>query len=206
MWHILRWARHLVTAIGCWWLFVTLSPVNEWWANRLASPWYADTGGEVLIVLAGDNNPDPILGASSYWRSVYAVRAIRKHNFRQVIITGGAGPLQTPATSELMRDFLQAQKIDITNVSVETDSTSTQQNALRVKELIATPGKIVLLTSDYHCWRSIRVFRKIGIPVESSPVPDILKRNGAWPLRAGLFMELCTETAKIFWYRWKGWI
>jgi len=197
---ILKWTRGAVTAVGCWWLIVTFTPVNEWWAKALASPW--DSGkGDVLVVLGGDGLSDGVLGSSSYWRAVYTVRAIREHPFQKVIISGGG---KSPAPAELMRDFLKGHGIDTSNVIVETESTSTRENAQKTAGLVS--GKILLLTSDYHVWRAVRVFRKAGFTVESSPVPDALKRQSIWYARAGVFVELSIETAKIAWYRWKGWI
>ena len=185
-----------MAAIGIWWLIATLTPVNDWWAARLAQPW--DSGiGDTLVVLGGDSLSDTVLGSSSYWRAVYAVRAIREHPFKKVIISGGSSPG--------MRDFLKGHGIDVSNVVVDTESTSTRENALNVAKA-GPEGRVVLLTSDYHIWRAVRVFRKHGIAIETSPVPDVRKRNGIWYSRAGLFVELSIETAKIGWYRWKGWI
>jgi uncharacterized SAM-binding protein YcdF (DUF218 family) len=200
---IWKWLRRATLWVGCWWLLVTFTPLVRWWAQALASPWQSGRG-DVLVVLAGDSLDDAVLGMSSYWRAVYAVRLIRTHPFRKVILSGGGST--KPAPAELMRDFLAAHGIEISNVIVETDSTSTEENALRVAPLIRGDGKIVLLTSDYHIWRAQRVFQKLRIESETSPVPDVLKRYGSWHARAGLFVELCRETAKIGWYRWKKWI
>jgi uncharacterized SAM-binding protein YcdF (DUF218 family) len=183
--------------------------VVEWWAHALASPW--GTGeGDVLVVLGGDSLSDGVLGRSSYWRAVYTVRAMKAHPFERVIISGGSNSKgEKPAPAELMRRFVGGHGIDTSNVEAETESSTTRENALKVASLIGGRGgggKIVLLTSDYHAWRAFRVFRKAGVEVETWPVPDVLKRCGIWYDRAGLFVELCRETAKIGWYWWKGWI
>jgi uncharacterized SAM-binding protein YcdF (DUF218 family) len=193
-------ARAIVALVGCWWLLVTLTPIDYWWASRLANPWGPGTG-DVLVVLSGDTLGDGILGASSYLRAVYTVRAIRANHFNKVIITG------EPA--EAIRQFVAGSGIDTANIVVETGSTSTEQNAERTAPLLregGAGGRIVLLTSDYHVWRAVRVFRKQGLNVEVWPIPDILKRYGFWQNRAALFIELCQESAKIAWYKWKGWI
>jgi uncharacterized SAM-binding protein YcdF (DUF218 family) len=195
---LLRLIRGFVLAIGCWWLLVTFTPVDDWWASRLAQPW--DSGkGDVLVVLGGDSLGDGVLGSTSYWRAVYTVRAMRAQTFRRVVITGGSG------SAEAIREFVLGNGLDTSNVVLETESHSTRENVLRSIGLIG-PGKVVLLTSEYHVWRASRAFRKAGVEVVTSPVPDVRKRSNTWYLRAGLFVELAIETGKIGWYRWKGWI
>lgn len=202
----LRWIRGVTAAIGCWWILVTFSPLVDWWASVLAKPWGSGTG-EVLVVLGADALADGVLGSSSYLRAVYTVRAMRTHRFRRVIISGGSSAGGRPAPAELMRDFARGQGIDTSDVEVEIQSTTTRENAVRVKSMLGGErGKVVLLTSDYHAWRAFRIFRQLGMEVVPWPVPDVRKRSGMWQARAGLFFELCQETAKIGWYRWKGWI
>jgi uncharacterized SAM-binding protein YcdF (DUF218 family) len=205
---IWKWLRGAAALVGCWWLIVTLTPLDWWWTQQLAKPWGSGQG-DILVVLVGDSMTDGILGGSSYLRAVYTVRAMRACSFRKVIISGRGGGAGASAVSpaELIRNFVAAHGIDTTNVVVESESSSTEENALRLRPLLGEGGgKIVLLTSDYHVWRAYRVFRKAGIGVDPWPVPDVLKRSGAWPERSELFIELCRETAKIGWYRWKGWI
>ena len=196
---IYKCTRAIAALVGCWWLLVTCTPLVRWWASALANPWGPGTG-DVLVVLSGDSFGDGVLGASSYLRSVYAVRAIRANHFHKVVITG------EPA--ELIRGFLAGHGIDVSNVVTETKSTSTEENALQVTPILREggTGRIMLLTSDYHVWRAVRVFRKQGLNIEVWPVPDVLKRYGAWPNRAALFVDLCQESVKIAWYKWQGWI
>jgi len=204
---ILKWLRGVALAVGCWWLIVTFTPLVQWWARALASPWGSGKG-DVLVVLGADSLADSVLGISSYWRAVYAVRAVRAEGFRRVVFSGhGPGP---ESTAELMRDFLvRSTGIDPSRTLVDTRSDSTEENAINVGKLLGgEPGatRLVLLTSDYHTWRATRVFRKLGMMVETRPAPDALKRYSIWYLRAGIFTELCVETTKIGWYKFKGWI
>ena len=53
-------------------------------ANRLADRW-DDPRGEVLVVLGADLLGDGTLGLSSYWRSVYGVRAYRKLGAAEIV-------------------------------------------------------------------------------------------------------------------------
>jgi uncharacterized SAM-binding protein YcdF (DUF218 family) len=185
-------------------LVVTFTPINFWWANHLAGPWN-DPRGEVLVVLGADTVEDAI-GLSSYWRSVYAVRAWKQGGFRTVVVCG-AGTGGHPTTAEQMRDFMVSQGIPAAAVQVETESHSTHENALKSKALLdRLGGRKVLLTSDYHMFRAYRVFRKERIDVRPCPFPDALKQNTSLLNRWSVFLGLWQETGKIGYYFVRGWI
>ena len=207
MLRILTWLRNGVALVGLSWILITFTPLVRWLTEQLAHPW-GNCQGSTLIVLSGNAFADDILGNSSFLRSVYTVREQRKHNFPLLLFSGGkAAQPGGKSTAELMRDFVHAHGIDTSHAIVETESNSTRENAIRSFPLLPNPtGNIVLLTSEFHMWRAIRVFRKAGIPAEPCPVPDAGKRYGSWELRVPVFVELVTEVAKIAWYRWQSWI
>jgi uncharacterized SAM-binding protein YcdF (DUF218 family) len=68
------------------------------------------------------------------------------------------------------------------------------------------PGKKVLLTSDFHMYRALRVFRKLGIEAAPMAVPDVLHSTEQWSGRFGAFEMMLTESAKIAYYAVRGWI
>ena len=181
-----------------------MTPIDRWWIRFLAGPWN-DPKGDVLIVLGADAVRD-VIGAASYWRSVYAVRVWRDGGFREVIVCGGPGGGEA-AISERMRDFMVSQGVPAAAIRVETQSHSTHENALYSKASIdSLPGRKILLTSDYHMFRAYRVFRKAGIDVEPRPLPDAAKQISSWETRWSVFVNLCAETLKIGYYFARGWI
>jgi len=195
---LLRWFRAAVTAFGALVLLVTVAP-PRWYATLLAGPWN-DPTGPTLIVLGGDSL-DRILGESSYWRSVYAVRAWREGGVRRIILSGDE------AVTEPMRDFLVGGGVPAEAILIEGRSRSTRENALYTAELAySVPGPYVLLTSDYHMWRASRAFAKAGLAVRPRPFPDALKRFNDWRRRLPVFLELVEESGKIAYYRAHGWI
>jgi len=199
-----RFVFRVLAAIGFLYVLVSVTPIDRWWIRFLAGPWN-DPKGDVLIVLGADSVND-VIGAASYWRSVYAVRVWREGGFKEVIVCGGpgGGPL---SISERMRDYMLSQGVPAAAIRVETGSHSTRENALFSKALIgAAPGRKVLLTSDYHMFRAYRVFRKAGIDVEPRPIPDAAKQIDWWQTRWPVFVNLCAETAKIGYYFVRGWI
>jgi uncharacterized SAM-binding protein YcdF (DUF218 family) len=194
-------ALHVALALlGLMLLVVTVTPVENWYARILAGSW-TDPDGDVLILLGAEDPTDGYIGAETYWRSVYAVRAWREGHFRTIVVCGASG------VAESMRDFLVFEHVPVEDIVLETRSGSTHENALFAAAILKSiPGSKVLLTSDFHMYRSLRAFRKVGIQAEPRPIPDALKRTRDWSQRWPLFVTLMTETAKILAYRLRGWM
>jgi uncharacterized SAM-binding protein YcdF (DUF218 family) len=189
--------------VGLLLVLVTVTPIVSWWAGALAGPW-EDPNGDVLIVLGGSLLEKGLMGQSSYWRSVYALRAWRQGSFQRVVISGGPADYSTAAP---MRDFLAAHGVPREAIQIETQSRSTHENALQVAELLArVPGRKILLTSDYHMFRAHHAFKKAGLDVLPRPFPDVRKRAIGWAGRWPAFLDLVLETIKIGYYQARGWI
>ena len=174
-------------------------------ANRLVDRW-DDPQGEVLVVLGADMLGDGTLGLGSYWRAVYGVRAYRKHPFRKVIVCGGtAGSNRSVAAA--MAEFMRALGVPREVLVLEGKSRSTRENALFTKELLSGESRrVVLVTSDFHMWRSRRVFEKVGLEVVAMPFPDVGKRWSGWTQRWQCGWDVSGELVKIGYYWMKGWI
>jgi uncharacterized SAM-binding protein YcdF (DUF218 family) len=196
------WLGRGLAAAGLLFLIISFTPLTAWWARALARPW-EDPRGEVLIVL-GSDRVDDMIGYSSYWRSVYAVWAYREGGFRRVVVSGGPGGA---AVAESMRDLLVTSGVPSQAILLETESTSTRENAVRTVELLrGETGRSVLLTSDFHMYRAYRCFRRAGLDVVAFPVPDALKRSTRWYRRWTAFVDLVAESGKIAYYWAQGWL
>jgi len=184
-------------------LVIYLTPLVEWWARAYARPWHAPAG-DVLVVLGGSGLEDGTIGINSYWRTVYAARLWKKVRFRRVVLCGG--PPGYPVSAG-MRNLLMTFGVPEHVIEVETVSRSTRENATAARRLLeGDPGRILLVTSDYHMYRAQRVFRRAGLETMAHPIPDALKRNNFWQERGAIFYELVLETAKILYYRYQGWM
>ena len=128
-----RAAVALLAALGFVVVVVTATPLVDWWARRLSGDW-TDARGETLIVLGGSMLDQGVIGDSSYWRSVYAARTYAD-GFRRVVISGGGYPGNPAAAA--MRQFLICQGVPAAAITIETESTSTRQNALYTARLLA---------------------------------------------------------------------
>lgn len=200
-----RLFTRLFAALGVLIVLVTIFPQGlGWWARILAGPWN-DPKGDILIVLGADVQSDGTLGPESYWRAVYAARTWREGGFQKTVVSGGASNGYSIATP--IRDFLICQGVPASAIAIENRATSTRENALYVRDLLSgTPGRKVLITSDYHMFRAARCFRKVGMDIAPRPFPDALKRINSWTARWDVFLTLSEETVKIVYYRLHGWI
>lgn len=201
---ILRAFRATCVAIGFIWLTVTLLPITKWMATGLAGNW-PDAKGDVLVVLGGDGPNTGMIGMVSYWRAVYAVRVWREGGFRTAVVSGGGG------ISDTIGAFLVCEQIPASAIILETQSTSTRENVANLAPILRKlPGKKVFVTSDFHVYRSARLFRQAGIDISAQPFPYALKRSNAYLDRFPVFLELCVEVGKIVrdwvWPRgFRGW-
>jgi uncharacterized SAM-binding protein YcdF (DUF218 family) len=192
-------------ALGLMVVLVTFTPLVGWWTVQLAGPW-TDARGDVLIVLTGNILSNGIIGEPSYWRSAYTVMAWREGGWRQVIVSGGGGGASLPV-GEGMKIFLETGGIPPGAILTESQSLSTRESAQNLARILAqTPGRKILLTSDYHMFRAVRALRKTGLIVIPRPIPDAAKRAGSWNLRWDVFQDLLIETSKIAYYWGRGWI
>ena len=184
--------------VGLVFLLATFSPFVRWYARTLRGSW-TDPRGDTLIVLGG-SNIDGFPGPSTVLRCMNAVIAYRERGFRKIVVSGYlVGPH--------MRNLLIAEGVPPEAVVAEENSSSTRENAVEVARLLSgEPGPKVLMTSDYHMFRAVRAFHKAGLDVEPWPVPDALKRVGNRPSTWSAFVDEATESAKIVYYAWHGWI
>ncbi|HEY1901959.1 MAG TPA: YdcF family protein [Terracidiphilus sp.] len=188
----------LLAAIGLMTVLVISTPLVSWWARAYSGP-IGQPKGDVLILLSAAADDAGGISYSSYWRARQAVMAWQTGDFKKVVISGGGGPG--------IVNFLAASGIPREAMAAGWQSTSTRENAIDTARLIEDmPGNKVLLTSDFHMYRAIRVFRKLGIEVAPMPVPDVLHAAEHWNGRFQACEIMLVESVKIVYYRLRGWI
>jgi uncharacterized SAM-binding protein YcdF (DUF218 family) len=177
---------------------VVSTPLVLWWAHAYAGP-IEQPKGDILILLSAASDDNGSISYSSYWRARQAVVAWRAGGFSKIVVSGGGGPG--------IADFLTAEGIPRDAIVAEWASTSTRENGIAVARLVESmPGKKVLLTSDFHMYRALRVFRKLHVTAMPMAVPDVLHSAGHWDARLQAFRVLVVESAKIVDYAARGWI
>jgi len=194
-----------LAALGLLVVVVTFTPLLRWWTAALAGPWQ-NPRGEILIVLGAESTGGDLLGRSSYWRSVYAVLLWRQGGVRRILISGAGAPGDLPVASP-MKQLLVSSGVPAEVIETETESRSTRESAQQlVLRLRHVPGSKVLVTSDYHMFRAVRVFRRAGLEVLPHPIPDAGKQFTSLEERWSVFLRLLAETGKIAYYGLRGWI
>ena len=192
------WLNRVFAAIGLITVLVIATPVVSWWARAYAGPIERPTG-DVLILLSAAGDDRGGISYSSYWRAREAIFAWQTGGFKKIVISGGGGPG--------IRNFLLAEGVPSDVIVAEWRSTSTRENGIETARLIqGIPGKRVLLTSDFHMYRALRVFRKLGIEVTPMAVPDVLHLTEHWNGRFSAFETMLVESVKIVYYTLRGWI
>ena len=193
-----RGIYHSLAIFGLLVVVVLSTPLVSWWARAYAGS-IDQPRGDVLILLSAAKDDANGISYSSYWRARMAVLAWKNGGFQTVVISGKTGPG--------IFNFLVAQGVPANAILSESRSTSTRQNALYTAALIQhMSGKRVLLTSDFHMFRAIRAFRKVGIVATPEAVPDVLHAAQHWTGRFSALETMMLETVKIAYYRLRGWI
>ena len=193
-----RLLTRLLAAIGLITVLVMATPIVTWWALAYSGS-LDQPKGDVLILLAAAKDDRGGISFSSYWRARHALLAWQTGGFKKIVISGGEGPG--------ILNFLIVEGVPREAIVAEWRSHSTRENAIETAKLIQDmPGKKVLLTSDFHIYRAVRVFRKLGVDVTPMPVPDVLRATEHWDGRFPAFQIMVVETAKIIYYGLRGWL
>jgi uncharacterized SAM-binding protein YcdF (DUF218 family) len=193
-----RVTRRILAVFGLLILLVVATPLVSWWARLYAGP-IDQPKGDVLIVLSAARDENGGISYSSYWRARQAVYAWQTGGFSRIVISGGEGPG--------IQNYLLANGVPPSAMIAEWRSNSTRESGINVARLLENlPGKRVLLTSDFHMYRAIRVFRNVGVDAAPMAVPDILHSTQRWPGRFGACWAMAVESAKIVDYKLRGWI
>jgi len=96
-------------------------------------------------------------------RGYNAVNYLKKHENVIAVITGGQGPGEDITEAEAMRRLLAENDIDGERILIEDKSRSTIENLKFANELYDLLDKnIVIVTSDYHVFRSLAIAKKLG--------------------------------------------
>jgi uncharacterized SAM-binding protein YcdF (DUF218 family) len=194
-----RVLNRLLAVIGLITVLVISTPIVSWWVRAYSGPIEQPKGDVLILLSAAADNKYGGISYSSYWRARQTLLAWQTGGFRKIVICGSGGPG--------IFNFLIADGVPRDVLVTERKSVSTRENAIETARLIQTlPGKKVLLTSDFHMYRALRVFRKLGIEAAPMAVPDVLHSTEQWNGRFSAFEIMLTESAKIVYYSVRGWI
>ncbi|MDR0442708.1 MAG: YdcF family protein [Treponema sp.] len=150
--------------------------------NMRAKP---KNGADYVIILGcqvvGEYASLPLLQ-----RGYTAIRYLNRNPETKVVVSGGQGSGENISEAEALRRLLLENKIDKERIFLEDKSKNTLENLILSNELYNLLDKNVLLvTSDYHMYRTLSVAKKIkysnisGLPSKSqcSILPAFLLRE-----------------------------
>jgi len=122
----------------------------------------ADSEPEYLVILGCQVNGS-LASLPLLRRGYNAVNYLKRHENVKAVITGGQGPREDITEAEAMRRLLAENDIGGERILIEDKSRSTIENLKFANELYSLHDKnIVIVTSDYHMFRSLSIAKKLG--------------------------------------------
>lgn len=124
--------------------------------------------------LFGDR-PSPVL----YNRLITALEYAKKYPDVIIVVSGGQGPDEWISEAEAMKRFLIKNGITEGRIIVEDSSTSTMENLALTQAVLKQDDpqrkpKLLIVTSEYHMFRSKLLARRSGFEPygKCAPTPD----------------------------------
>lgn len=108
-------------------------------------------------------------------RLATALTYLKENPTTQVIVTGGQGKDESATEASVMADYLLTNGIASSRITEETKSTNTKENLANAKKLKKL-GKTVIVTSDFHIYRSLLLAKRENI--DASGLPAVSKSSG----------------------------
>jgi uncharacterized SAM-binding protein YcdF (DUF218 family) len=91
------------------------------------------------------------------------------------VVSGGQGPDEPMPEAEAMMDYLVSRGIEPARIVAEPASTSTYENLAFSKTMmqqsVSDTGRVGIVTSDFHVFRSLMIAENQGIDAYGIPAP-----------------------------------
>lgn len=214
----INWARVLFTASAAAILAITFLPItpllNAPLETRFKTPELPENINGI-VVLGGAVNPpltelwgQPSLSHGAE-RMTESVALARHYPEAKLLFTGGPWSKGEISEAEVARLFFTQQGIPESRLILESEASSTHENAIFTRKLIE-PGDSetwILVTSASHMPRAVGAFRKQGWQILPYPVDFESREVGGltWPPHVGKaladFDFVVREWTALIWYR-----
>lgn len=92
-----------------------------------------------------------------------------------IIVSGGQGKDEETAESVVMKDWLVKNGVPKDRIFEEDQSTSTYENFKLSAEIMEKQSfhSAVVVTNDFHIFRSLKIAEKLGIKATGAPAPAV---------------------------------
>lgn len=133
---------------------------------------------EGVLIYKGNNAPEPdaeyaiVLGAqvrgtvpskTLYMRIKAAYAYLSNNPNTKVICSGGKGTGENVSEAYAIKQELVSMGIEESRIILEDKSTNTVENLRNSLQIIRDNKKsVVIITSNFHCYRAVRLAKKIG--------------------------------------------
>ncbi|MGM9925740.1 MAG: YdcF family protein [Bacillus sp. (in: firmicutes)] len=126
-------------------------------------------GADYMIVLgARVHGTTPSL--SLKYRIETAADYLLKSPATIAIVSGGQGAGEDDSEAQIMKNELIALGVDSNRIIKEEKSTSTYENIKFSQKLLAdNPKRILVVSNDYHLYRSVLIGNQYGLDLEALP-------------------------------------
>lgn len=128
---------------------------------------------DVIIVLGAGLRRDGQPSSALTKRSQHGAALWQRDLAERVVCTGGRANAYPRSEAEACREILLANGVPAHVIILETNSRSTEENAIFSKSLMDELGaqSAVLISDSYHMLRASWLFRLQGIQISRSSVP-----------------------------------
>jgi len=153
-------------------LFAITLGVFGWLFFRIISTGQLDQSNhaDAIVVLGAAEyagKPSPVFQA----RLDHAKELYEKGVAPLVITTGGTYPGEKKSEGEVGRNYLQENGIPPSNIIAETESLTTKQNLMRVKDLTKEKNiqRIMIVSDPFHMYRAALIAKDLDLTPLTSP-------------------------------------
>jgi uncharacterized SAM-binding protein YcdF (DUF218 family) len=152
---------------------------------------------DVVIVLGASTSPSGGPTPTLRRRVVTGVRIFEKTGAGALLMTGGPAG-RRPAEAEVMRDLARLAGAPQDRILIETEASSTFENARRSADIMRRHGwtRAVVVTDAMHIPRALLAFRGVGVRATGRGARMVWRVG---PFRTP-FHYLAYEIAGIIWY------
>ncbi|MGD6960936.1 YdcF family protein [Fictibacillus phosphorivorans] len=123
----------------------------------------------ILVLGGGTKNNRP--GAVLKGRLDQALAYAKEHPNVIFIVSGGLGFGKTTSEGSIMKNYLVENGIEADTIQIEEKATSTYENLLYTKEMIQPSDQLLIVTSDFHLFRTKMIAKRVGIEAEGLGSP-----------------------------------
>jgi uncharacterized SAM-binding protein YcdF (DUF218 family) len=164
----------------------------------------SDTRGhaDVIVALGGSVTELCTPNFYSTRRAVLAADLFVAGRANRILFTGGRPAGMACSSGEVMARFAQRLGVPEANMTVESASRNTRQNAELSAPILTAMGarRILLVTDRLHMRRAEACFRAMGFEVERASVP-VTETSNSSLLYFGL-----RESVAWWYYSWQHWV